>query len=173
MNKLINYINTLDLTISQELFDRHDEEYNTFKKGYSSRANLDSEYLEDIVCENVKGAEAITTKPDRFLADVKYKGMVIDFKEIASRYHNLQHDYLRYIEAQAAGKLTHFLYFKSNRERYASNMPDVIQVGYKLQFEFLGIYDVNTVMSQISTGGKNGKIDVYNLGDNYGRRIDI
>jgi hypothetical protein len=173
MNKLIEYINTLDLTISQELFDRHDEEYATTKSGYSSRANLDSEYLEDMVCENVKGAEAITTKPDRFLADVKYKGMVIDFKEIASRYHNLQHDYLRYIEAQAAGQLTHFLYFKSNRERYASNMPDVIQVGYKLQFEFLGIYDVNTVMSQISTGGKHGKIDVYNLGDNYGRRIDI
>ena len=168
------------------MFDQHDEEYNTFKKGYSSRANLDSEYLEDIVCENVKGAEAIKCVPYgskhpwnckstlcQMLADVKYKGMVIDFKEIASRYHNLQHDYLRYIEAQAAGKLTHFLYFKSNRERYASNMPDVIQVGYKLQFEFLGIYDVNTVMSQISTGGKHGKIDVYNLGDNYGRRIDI
>lgn len=168
MNKLIEYIDTLDLTISQDLFDRHDEEYATTKSGYSSRANLDSEYLEDMVCEEVKGAEAITTKPDRFLADVRYKDMVIDFKEIASAYHNLQHDYLRYIEAAAKGQLTHFLYFKSNRERYGSNMPDVIPVGYNLQFEFLGIYDVNTVMSNISAGGKHGKINVYNLGDNYG-----
>ena len=173
MENLIEYINTLDLNISQELSDQHDEQYATTKRAYSSRANLDSEYLENNICENVEGAEAITIKPDRYLADVQYKGMVIDLKEIASSYHNLQHDYIRYIEAQAAGKLTHFLYFKSNRLRYENNMPDVIPVGYKLQFEFLGIYDVNTVMSQISAGGKNGKVNVYNLGDNYGRRIDL
>ena len=170
MEKLIEYINTLDLKISQEMFDRHDEEYATTKRGYSSRANLDSEYLEDMVVENVKGAKEVTGK-DRYFADIKYKGMVIDFKEIASVWYNLQHDYIRYMDANRKGKLTHFLFFKSNRLRYDNNLPDVIPVDYDLKFEFLGIYDVDTVMSGLDRNIK--RVNVYNLGDNYGRRINI
>ena len=182
LEELIEYINTLELVVSQEMSDRHDIEKATFKKKYSNRANLDSEYLEDDVSEYVKDVEAIKCVPYgskhpwnckttlcQMLADIRYSGMIIDFKEIASIYHNLQHDYMRYIEALAAGKLTHFLYFKSNRLRYENNKPDTIPVGYKLQFEFLGIYDVNTVMSQIIRGGNHGKVNVCNLRENYGR----
>ena len=61
MEKLIEYINTLDLTISQDMFDRHDEEYATTKRGYSNRANLDSEYLEDMVIENTWAVHQMNT----------------------------------------------------------------------------------------------------------------
>ena len=169
MEKLVEYINTLDLTVTKEMVERHDEEYATFKSGYSNRANLDSEYLEDMVIENVEGAERVEGK-DRYFADIKYKGMVIDFKEIASVWYNLQHDYIRYMDANRKGLLTHFLFFKSNRDRYKNNLPDVIPEGFELKFEFLGIYDVDTVMSGLD---KNmTRVNVYNLGDNYGRRID-
>jgi hypothetical protein len=75
------------------------------------------------------------------------------------------------MDANRKGKLTHFLFFKSNRLRYDNNLPDVIPVDYDLKFEFLGIYDVDTVMSGLDRNMK--RVNVYNLGDNYGRRINI
>jgi len=174
MNKLIEYINTLDLNISEEMYNRHWSEWRAEpgfknKSGYSKRANIDSEYLEEMVLEKIEGAEEA---PDKFYADVKYKGMIIDLKEIASVWYNLQHDPERYLNALRDGLLTHFLFFKSNRLRYDSNIPDVIPEGFELKFEFLGIYDVNTVMSGLEKPFMN-RVNVYNLGDNYGRRIDI
>lgn len=173
MEKLIEYINTLDLPISEEMFNRHWSEWRAEpgfkdKSGYSNRANIDSEYLEEMVLEKIEGAEEA---PDKFYADVKYKGMIIDFKEIASYWYNLQHDYMRYMNALNKGLLTHFLFFKSNRLRYEKNMPDVIPEGFELKFKFLGIYDVNTVMSGLEKPHMK-RVNVYNLGDNYGRRID-
>jgi len=171
MEKLIEYINTRKLVVTEEMVNTHNEEYRTTKSGYSNRANLDSEYLEDDVAKHVLGAEAITIEPDRFLADIKYKGMVIDFKEIASIWYNLQHDPERYLEALIEGKLTHFLFFKSNRLRYEQNIPDIIPAGFELTFEFLGLYDVNTVLA--GRDFKYPRVNVYNLGDKYGRRIDL
>ena len=55
--------------VTKEMVERHDEEYATFKSGYSNRANLDSEYLEDLVIENIEGAERVEGK-DRYFADV-------------------------------------------------------------------------------------------------------
>ena len=58
MEKLIEYINTLDLTISEEMYNRHWSEWRAEpgfkdKSGYSKRANIDSEYLEEMVLENI------------------------------------------------------------------------------------------------------------------------
>jgi hypothetical protein len=83
MEKLVEYINTLDLTVTKEMVERHDEEYATFKSGYSNRANLDSEYLEDMVIENVEGAERVEGK-DRYFADIKYKGKYLSLPSTLS-----------------------------------------------------------------------------------------
>ena len=169
-----DYINNLKLTVTQEMFDRHEREWAGPKKGYSSRANLDSEYLEDDIIENVDEAIRITGH-GRFLADVKYRNMKIDFKEIASHWYNLQHDYTRYLDAFQKDKLTHFLFFKTNRPRYNNkeyrNMPDVIPVGFELQFEYLGCYDVMQVMEsieQIQPGTLRNRVKIETLQEKYG-----
>lgn len=165
-----DYINNLKLTVTQEMVDRHDEEWAGPKKGYSSRANLDSEYLEDNVIET--NEEAIRIEGHgRFLADVKWRNMKIDFKEIASNWYNLQHDSMRYLDAFQKDKLTHFLFFKSNRLRYNNreyrNQPDVIPVGYELEFEYLGCYDVMQVMSHLEPPRLN-RVRIETLQEKYG-----
>lgn len=165
-----DYINNLKLTVTQDMFDRHEEEWAGPKKGYSSRANLDSEYLEDNVIEI--NEEAIRIEGHgRFLADVEYKNMKIDFKEIASNWYNLQHDSMRYLDAFQKDKLTHFLFFKSNRLRYNNreyrNQPDVIPVGYELEFEYLGCYDVMQVMSHLEPPRLN-RVRIETLQEKYG-----
>ena len=166
-----DYINNLKLTVTQEMVDRHDYEWATSKKTYSSRANLDSEYLEDNVIETNEEASRIEVKPDKFLADVKYRNMKIDFKEIASHWYNLKHDSIRYLDAFQKDKLTHFLFFKSNRLRYDNgekrNQPDVIPVGYELEFEYLGCYDVMQVMSHLEPLRLN-RVRIQTLQEKYG-----
>jgi len=165
-----DYINNLQLTITQDLFDKHEEEWATIKKGYSSRANLDSEYLENNVIENIEDAHRINGK-GRFLADIACKNMKIDFKEIASNWYNLQHDSMRYLDAYQKDDLTHFLFFKSNRLRYDNkeyrNMPDVIPVGYNLQFEYLGCYDVMEVMGNLESP-RMKRVRIETLQEKYG-----
>ena len=165
-----DYINNLKLTVSQEMFDQHEEEWAGIKSGYSSRANLDSEYLEDNVIENVEEAIRISGH-GRYLADVEYKDMKIDFKEIASNWYNLQHDYTRYLDGFRKNKLTHFLFFRSNRLRYDNreyrNMPDVIPVGYELEFEYLGCYDVMQVMGSLEAPRLN-RVRIETLQEKYG-----
>ena len=65
------------------MYDRHDEEWETIKSGYSSRANIDSEYLEDYIIETVDDAYRIEGK-DRYYADVEYEELKIDFKGISN-----------------------------------------------------------------------------------------
>ncbi len=165
-----DYINSLKLTVTEEMYNRHDKEYAGDKSGYSSRANLDSEYLEDNIIENIDEAVRITGH-GRFLADVKYRNMKIDFKEIASYWYNMQHDYTRYLDAFQKQKLTHFLFFRSNRPRYDSkeykNLPDVIPVGFELQFEYLGCYDVMQVLGELEAPKLN-RVRIQTLQEKYG-----
>ena len=158
-----DYINNLKLIVTQEMFDRHNEEWETIKSGYSSRANLDSEYLEDNVIENNEEAIRITG-PGRYLADIQWRNMKIDFKEIASQWYNLQHDYTRYLDA-----------FQKNKPRYNNkeyrNMPDVIPVGFELEFEYLGCFDVMEVMGsieQIQPGTLRNRVKIETLQEKYG-----
>lgn len=164
-----NYINNLKLTVTEEMYKRHNEEYAGSKSGYSSRANLDSEYLEDNIIENVDEAIRITG-PHKFLADISYRNMKIDFKEIASEWYNVQHDITRYLNAFQKQKLTHFLFFKSNRPRYNHkeyrNMPDVIPVGFELEFEYLGCYDVMQVLNHFDP--KSNRVRIQTLQEKYG-----
>ena len=165
-----DYINSLKLTVTEEMYKRHDEEYAGPKSTYSSRANMDSEYLEDNIIENIDEAVRITGH-GRFLADVKYRNMKIDFKEIASYWYNMQHDYTRYLDAFQKQKLTHFLFFRSNRPRYDSkeyrNLPDVIPVGFELQFEYLGCYDVMQVLGELEAPKLN-RVRIQTLQEKYG-----
>ena len=164
-----DYINNLKLTVTQEMYDRHDREYAGSKSGYSNRANMDSEYLEDNIIENVDEAIRITG-PHKFLADISYRNMKIDFKEIASEWYNVQHDITRYLNAFQKQKLTHFLFFKSNRPRYNHkeyrNMPDVIPVGFELEFEYLGCYDVMQVLNHFDP--KSNRVRIQTLQEKYG-----
>ena len=95
--------------------------------------------------------------------------MKIDFKEIASNWYNLQHDYTRYLDGFRKNKLTHFLFFRSNRLRYDNreyrNMPDVIPVGYELEFEYLGCYDVMQVMGSLEAPRLN-RVKIETLQEN-------
>ena len=149
-----DYINSLKLEVTEEMYKRHDKEYAGDKSGYSSRANLDSEYLEDNIIENIDEAVRITGH-GRFLADVKYRNMKIDFKEIASYWYSH----------------IHFLFFKSNRPRYDSkeykNLPDVIPVGFELQFEYLGCYDVMQVLGELEAPKLN-RVRIQTLQEKYG-----
>ena len=135
-----DYINSLKLTVTEEMYKRHDEEYAGPKSTYSSRANMDSEYLEDNIIENIDEAVRFTG-PHKFLADVSYRNMKIDFKEIATRWYHVKHPTSRYLDAFRKQKLTHFLFFRSNRPRYNNlelkkfNQPTVIEPGFELQFE--------------------------------------
>ena len=171
-----DYINSLKLEVTQEMHDRHWSEWRgergfANKSRYSSRANIDSEYLEDSVIENVDEAVRITGQ-GKFAADVKYRNMKIDFKEIASYWYNLQHDYIDYLQNFQKQKITHFLFFKSNRPRYNTkeykNQADVIPVGFELQFEYLGCYDVMQVLNHIEHGKGKGRVRIETLQEKYG-----
>jgi hypothetical protein len=166
-------IENLEFTITQKMYDQHDKEWETIKSGYSSRANLDSEYLEDYIIETVEDAYRIEGK-DRYYADIEYKEFKIDFKEIASHWYNLQHDYTRYLDALQKNRLTHFLFFRTNRPRYNSpeykNMPDVIPVDFNLKFEYLGCYDVMHVMECLEPPRLN-RVRIETLQNKHGDNI--
>ena len=70
-------IENLEFTITQKMYDQHDEEWETIKSGYSSRANLDSEYLEDYIIETVEDAYRIEGK-DRYYACLLYTSDAAD-----------------------------------------------------------------------------------------------
>ena len=86
-------------------------------------------------------------------------------------WYNMQHDYTRYLDAFQKQKLTHFLFFKSNRPRYDSkeykNLPDVIPVGFELQFEYLGCYDVMQVLGELEAPKLN-RVRIQTLQEKYG-----
>ena len=166
-------IENLEFTITQKMYDQHDKEWETIKSGYSSRANLDSEYLEDYIIETVEDAYRIEGKV-RYYADIEYKEFKIDFKDIASHWYNLQHDYTRYLDALQKNRLTHFLFFRTNRPRYNSpeykNMPDVIPVDFNLKFEYLGCYDVMHVMECLEPPRLN-RVRIETLQNKHGDNI--
>ena len=111
---------------------------------------------------------------DRYYADIEYKEFKIDFKEIASHWYNLQHDYTRYLDALQKNRLTHFLFFRTNRPRYNSpeykNMPDVIPVDFNLKFEYLGCYDVMHVMECLEPPRLN-RVRIETLQNKHGDNI--
>ena len=174
-----DYINSLKLEVTQEMHDRHWSEWRNErgfadKSRYSSRENIDSEYLEDSIIENVEEVVRLVGQ-DKFKADIKYRNMRIDFKEIASQYWYLPKDPMIFLQNFRKHKLSHFLFFRSNRPRYNNlelkkfNQPTVIEPGFKLQFEYLGCYDVMQVLNNIETEpGRNGKVRIETLQEKYG-----
>jgi len=167
-----DYINSLKLTVTEEMYKRHDREYAGSKKTYSSRANMDSEYLEDNIIENLDEAVRFTG-PHKFLADVSYRNMKIDFKEIATQWYHVKHPTSRYLNAFQKQKLTHFLFFRSNRPRNnqmeykkTGDYYAVIPVGFELQFEYLGCYDVMQVLNHYNPEWNNVRIQT--LQEKYG-----
>lgn len=171
-----DYINSLKLEVTQEMHDRHWSEWRnergfTDKSKYSNRANIDSEYLEDSVIENVEEAVRLVGQ-DKYKADIKYRNMRIDFKEIASQYWYLPKDPIIFLQNFQKHKLSHFLFFKSNRPRYNTkeyrNQADVIEPGFVLQFEYLGCYDVMQVLNNIENYKKFGRVRIETLQEKYG-----
>jgi hypothetical protein len=86
---------------------------------------------------------------------------LIDFKEIAGDFFNPQHDVERYLRAFAEGKLTHFCFYRTNRERADKNIPLVIEANTELTVEFLCIVDPYTVFSCKPT--KYGSIPIKSI----------
>ena len=148
MKNIEDFINNHTFAVTQEAYDLHERKWNGGKTTYSSRANIDSEYLEERVCEYLNECEAITEKPDKFKADVRYENYVIDFKEIPpSGWFNLDSRRIaKHLQAIKDGLLTHFLFFRSNRERDEKNWVFTIPVGYELQFEFIGLATASSVI---------------------------
>ena len=148
IDKLSYYINNAIYKIPQEAYDLHEQKWNGGKTWYSSRANIDSEYLEEIVCKDVPLCEAITERPDVFKADVRLENYIIDFKEIPpSGWFNLDvRRITKHLQSIQEGKLTHFLFFRSNWERDEKNWVFTIPVGSELKFEFIGIAEADKVI---------------------------
>ena len=82
---------------------------------------------------------------------LKEEGYKIDFKEIAGDFFNPQHDVERYLKAFANGQLTHFCFYRTNRERGNNNIPLIIEANTELTVEFLCIVDPYTLFSCKST----------------------
>ena len=172
-----DYINNLKLEVTQEMHDRHWSEWRNErgfadKSTYSSRENIDSEYLEDSVIENVEEAVRLVGQ-DKFKADIKYRNMRIDFKEIASQYWYLPKDPMIFLQNFQKHKLSHFLFFRSNRPRNnqmeyrkTGDYYAVIPVGFELQYEYLGCYDVMQVLNHYNPEWKNVRIQT--LQEKYG-----
>lgn len=162
--ELRNYIDGLRFTITEEDVIRHDNEYDgkpgfTNKNGYSSRENVDSEYLEEHLGDTLKGVSKIIETPIKFYSDILISPFLLDFKEINTKWFNLKHDYLRYFEARNKGYLTHFCFYRTNRER-KNNLPIKILPNTELTVEFLCIVDVQTLFTSPI---RNNRIDVYDV----------
>jgi hypothetical protein len=170
LSDLKNHIDGLKFTVTQEDVERHTNEYNSVegfqdKSGYSSRANVDSEYVEEHLAKSFPDdLEKITENPLKFFADIRLQSdykTLIDFKEIAGDFFNPQHDVERYLRAFAEGKLTHFCFYRTNRERADKNIPLVIEANTELTVEFLCISDPHTVFSCKPT--KYGSIPIKSI----------
>jgi len=170
LSDLKDAIHGLTFSITEEDVKRHDSEYKgeknyEDKSSYSNRANVDSEYLEEYLDKKYSNdvLEKITSKPLKFYADIllKEEGYKIDFKEIAGDFFNPQHDVERYLKAFANGQLTHFCFYRTNRERGNNNIPLIIEANTKLKVEFLCIVDPHTLFSCKST--KYGTIPIQSI----------
>jgi hypothetical protein len=170
LSDLKNHIDGLKFTVTREDVERHTNEYNSVegfqdKSGYSSRANVDSEYVEEHLAKTFPDdLEKITENPLKFFADIRLQSdykTLIDFKEIAGDFFNPQHDVERYLRAFAEGKLTHFCFYRTNRERADKNIPLVIEANTELTVEFLCISDPHTVFSCKPT--KYGSIPIKSI----------
>lgn len=173
LSDLKDHIDGLKFTVTQEDVERHTNEYNNVegyqdKSGYSSRANVDSEYVEEYLAKTFPDdLEKITESPLKFFADIRLQednkdsNTLTDFKEIAGDFFNPQHDIERYLRAFAEGKLTHFCFYRTNRERADKNIPLVIEANTELTVEFLCISDPHTVFSCKPT--KYGSIPIKSI----------
>ena len=175
LSDLKKHIDGLKFTVTQEDVERHTNEYNNVegyqdKSGYSNRSNVDSEYVEEHLAKIFPDdLEKITEKPLKFYADIRLQeddkdsSTLIDFKEIAGDFFNRprQHDPERYLRAFAEGKLTHFCFYRTNRERADKNIPLVIEANTELTVEFLCIADPHTVFSCKPT--KYGSIPIKSI----------
>lgn len=170
LNELKDEIHGLTFTVTAEDVKRHDSEYKgekgfANKSSYSNRANVDSEYLEEYLAEKFpeEVLEKITDKPLKFYSDILLKSgnYKIDFKEIAGDFFNPQHDVERYLKAFANGQLTHFCFYRTNRERGNNNIPLIIEANTELTVEFLCIVDPHTLFSCKST--KYGTIPIQSI----------
>ena len=111
LSDLKDHIDGLKFTVTQEDVERHTNEYNNVegyqdKSGYSSRANVDSEYVEEYLAKTFPDdLEKITESPLKFFADIRLQednkdsNTLTDFKEIAGDFFNPQHDIERYLRA--------------------------------------------------------------------------
>jgi len=152
LEDLKNAIHDLSLTIKEEDVKRHDSEWKslngfTDKSGYSSRENLDSEYVEEYLASMYPELEKITRKPNKFFADISFGNYQIDFKEIAGEWFNTKHDFIRYFDAVDKGLLTHFLFYRTNRPRGDNNFPLVISPNTILKCEFLCVVTPHILFS--------------------------
>ena len=139
---LRDVINNLSFVITEENVQRHNNEWKavegyTDKSGYSSRENIDSEYVEEYLSSTYSCLVKITKKPNKFFADISFDEYQIDFKEIAGDWFNTKHDFIRYFDAVEKGFLTHFLFYRTNRPRGDNNSPLVISPNTTLKCEFL------------------------------------
>jgi len=170
LSELKDVIHGLKFTVTEEDVKRHNSEYKgekgfQDKSSYSSRANVDSEYLEEYLNEKYSNdvLEKITSKPLKYYSDIliKPKDYKIDLKEIAGGFFNPQHPAERYLQAFHEGLLTHFCLYRTNRERGNNNIPLVVEANTELTVEFLCIVDPYTLFSCKPT--KYGTIPIQSI----------
>lgn len=166
LDDLKDVINNLSFVITEEDVERHNNEWKsvkgyTDKSGYSSRENLDSEYVEEYLSSTYSSLVKITKKPNKFFADISFGDYQIDFKEIAGDWFNTKHDLIRYFDAVQKGLLTHFLFYRTDRPRGDNNFPTVISPGTTLNCEFLCAVTPYALFS--CNKDKYNRINIYDI----------